>query len=515
MRHMECMGRLMPSVLGAVFLSGAAMALPSTEPRDREAKFRTWMEKRLAAKAEAVRRGGAPVVFLGDSITHNWENANGRQQWAQYFASAPYRALNLGWSGDRTENLLWRIEQGELDGYEAKAVVLMIGTNNRGLRGSKETVIDTLAGIWRVVEAIRAKQPTARIILHPIFPRGEKPTDAYRVHNDAVNRELAKFCDGKRVLWCDFTDQLMEADGTLPSEVMPDYLHPEAFGYEVWAAALKPFLDFCLTAKDGDWFPNRYATRLAKGVCANVQPRACLPQSAIGEKHDWDPGENWWIRRLIDKQEEAQRLKDKDGYIDLVFLGDSITHNWEGARGPGSDFGGKPLAALRKKYSVLNLGFGGDDTRRVLWRLRNGELDNYRARCIQLLVGTNNGDKPAETAQGVRLILDEISRRQPQAKTLLLAVFPAGRTPDHPHRVRNAALNAQIKEFADGEKVIWVDFGERFIEPDGTIAKKTMGDYLHPGHRGYDIWFEEVAPLFRAAVRRGNPSAASSERQVR
>ena len=210
-------GRLGLLALGAVFLSGAAVALPSTEPRDREAKFHRWMKGRLAEKAEAVRKGGAPVVFLGDSITHNWENANGRQQWKQYFAGAPYRALNLGWSGDRTENLLWRIAHGELDGYEAKAVVLMIGTNNRGVRGAKETVIDTLAGIWRVLEAIRAKQPTARIVLHPIFPRGEKPTDAHRVHNDAVNRALAQLCDGKRLLWCDFTDHLLEADGTLPS----------------------------------------------------------------------------------------------------------------------------------------------------------------------------------------------------------------------------------------------------------------------------------------------------------
>ena len=88
-----------------------------------------------------------------------------------------------------------------------------------------------------------------------------------------------------------------------------------------------------------------------------------------------------------------------DGEIDLVFVGDSITHNWEGARGPGSDYGGKPLAELKKRYSVFNLGFGGDRTQNVLWRLENGELDGCRAKCFMLMIGTNNGrESPQDTA---------------------------------------------------------------------------------------------------------------------
>lgn len=90
--------------------------------------------------------------------------------------------------------------------------------------------------------------------------------------------------------------------------------------------------------------------------------------------------------------------------------------------------------------------------------------------------------------------------RQPQAKTLLLPIFPSGETPDHARRVRNNAVNALIRPFADGERVIWVDFTKRFLQPDGTISKKMMGDFLHPKELGYDIWAEEVAPYFKQIV---------------
>jgi len=486
--------------LGAAVVAATALALPATTPCDRGPEANARFAERVAEKAARIAAGGSQVVFVGDSITHNWEKAPGRQQWLQYFAGEPYKALNLGYSGDTTENTLWRIEQGELDGYEAKCVVLMIGTNNGGRRGADETVIDTLAGLWRVIRAIQAKQPKARIVLHPIFPRGEKPDNPHRVHNDAVNRELAKLCDGRRLIWCDFTDQMLEADGTLPGELMPDYLHPRQVGYELWAAALKPIVDFCLTAKEADWYPNRYAARLAKGQFSNVRPYACMPTSMIGARHDWDPYENWWLDRVVQKQEEAWAMRDKDAFIDLVFIGDSITHNWEGARGPGQ--GLRQLTKLRERYTVLDLGFGGDDTRTALWRLRNGHLDHYKARCVQLLLGTNNGGVPAETVQGLRLVIGEIRKRQPQAKILLLAVFPCGAKPDDPNRRRVAEVNRLLRPLADGEHVIWVDFGARYLEPDGTISPTMMPDYLHPAACGYDIWVEEVEPHFRRILGR-------------
>ena len=226
--------------------------------------------------------------------------------------------------------------------------------------------------------------------------------------------------------------------------------------------------------------------------------KAATPQSCIGMTRSWDPYPGWWEKRHAEK---LAQIAASGGEIDLVFVGDSITHNWEGARGPGSAYGGKPLAELKKRYSVLNLGFGGDSTRNVLWRLQNGELDGYRAKCFMLLVGTNNWDDPKDTAAGVKAILDLIARKQPQARTILLPIFPSGATADHPWRVHKDKVNARLKNLADGEKVVWHDFNARFLKPDGTFRSGLMGnDDLHPLPAAYDIWAEEVTPLFEEIV---------------
>lgn len=481
----------------AATVCASLFAMPSTEPQDR-LKTDFWA-KRHAAKMAFVRAGGSHVVFIGDSITHSWEShGKGRQQWDAYFAGAPYKALNLGYNGDRTEHVLWRIANGELDGYEAKAVVLMIGTDNIGSRRAAETPIDTIVGIWRVLQAIQAKQPKARIILHPILPCGERAGDPMRLQCETVNKEIAKFADGRKIVWIDFNDALLETDGTLPAEVMPDIQHPRAYVYEVWAAAVKPAIDWALTAKDDDFYPNRYPRVLRKGVMNGERNAALRAVSSIGVKHSWDPGPNWWLERLAEKREAIWAAPNHE--IDILFVGDSITHNWEGARGPGSDPGGKRLAAFRRTYSILDLGYGGDATQQVLWRLSNGELDGFKTKCVMLMIGTNNETKPTETAAGIKAVLDIIAKKQPQAKTLLLSIFPSGERPDHPWRVRNNEVNNLIKRLADGEKVIWLDFGQRFLQPDGTIAKEMMADFLHPQEPGYDIWAEEVAPHFKRIV---------------
>ena len=228
---------------------------------------------------------------------------------------------------------------------------------------------------------------------------------------------------------------------------------------------------------------------------AQSVPKAATPQSCIGMKRSWDPYPGWWEKR---HQEKLAQIAASGGTIDIVFIGDSITHNWEGARGPGSAHGGKPLAELKKKYSVLNLGFGGDATQNVLWRLTNGELDGYAAKCIVLMIGTNNGGKPEDTAIGIKTILDLIAVQQPHATVVLHPIFPSGATADHAWRVRNAKVNELIRPFADGKRVIWCDFNDRFLNPDGTLKKELMQpDDLHPAPPAYDIWAEALAPVFR------------------
>ena len=466
--------------------------LPSLDPRPQSAEPNGWWMKRFREKGAQARRGDAEVVFIGDSITHFWET-KGQAQWNRYFAGEPYKALNLGFSADRTEHVLWRIEQGEIDACTAaKAFVIMIGTNNTGHHPFAECPpMDTIAGIKAIIDLLREKKPQARIILHPIFPRGATPDNENRQRNEAINREIIRFADGRHVIWCDFNDQLLNADGTLSPEIMPDLLHPGAYGYEVWANALLPVLKDALQTKPGEPVAGRYAAHPRLMPRTPGAPASCVPATrfdAVGSRGRW-----WWPTRFAERRSQ---IAASGGEFDLVLFGDSITHFWE------YDYFSCGLEVYRKlcaRYRVLNLGYGGDTTANLLWRGENGELDGYRAKCFMLMIGTNNGGCSAEdTAAGIRAILDLIARKQPQAVTILLPIFPSGATADHPWRTSKEKVNALIQKFADGKKVVWHDFNSRFLNPDGTFPKgMMMKDDLHPLAPGYDIWAEEVAPLFR------------------
>lgn len=466
----------------------AEAGLRSLTPTPQDAD---WWSRRHADKLKLAQAGGAPVVFLGDSITHFWEKA-GRDVWKRYFAEGRYRALNLGFSADRTEHVLWRIAHGELDGYEAKAVVLMIGTNNAGhFPFAEEPPEDTILGVKAVVKALRARQPRATIVLCAIFPRGAKADDPCRRRNAAVNKEIAKLADGRNVLWCDFGDQFLAADGTLPAEVMPDRLHPAAYGYEVWASAVLPFLDFALDARDGDGrlFPNRYASCADLSRFAAKGPVETIPQSMF-------PAVAWWAKDRPE-QKRAEIASGPKTY-DIVFVGDSITHRWEYDNPTGN--GLAVLQELRKTYSILDIGYGGDQTQHVIWRLLNGELEGYRTKLFMLMIGTNNRGRPENIARGVKRILEILREKHPEAKVLLLPIFPRGATPKDPDRLRNERVNALIKAYPDGKDVLWLDFNDKLIEPDGSISREMMSDYLHPGRKGYEIWRDAVLPVFREVV---------------
>ena len=180
---------------------------------------------------------GPELVFIGDSITQGWEK-EGREVWQRHYAG--YHALDLGFGGDRTENVLWRLQHGELDGLAPKVVVLMIGTNNTGHRA--EDPVTTAAGIKRLVDEIRQRLPATKVLLLAIFPRGEKPGDSLRDINERVNRIIAGEADGRSVYFLNINAALTEPDGTLSKEVMPDLLHPNAEGYAIWQREMQPLL---------------------------------------------------------------------------------------------------------------------------------------------------------------------------------------------------------------------------------------------------------------------------------
>jgi lysophospholipase L1-like esterase len=196
--------------------------------------------KRVARDAAKAKQGGWEVVFVGDSITDFWQN-RGRAEWDKYFGS--FKALNLGISADRTEHVLWRLDHGQLENNQPKLFVVMIGTNNNGHRKpEQESTADTVAGIKLILDKLGQKAPQSKVLLLAIFPRGATPQDACRLRNEAVNAEIQKFADNKRVFWLNLNDKLLQPDGTLSKEIMPDLLHPNAKGYAIWAEAINPFV---------------------------------------------------------------------------------------------------------------------------------------------------------------------------------------------------------------------------------------------------------------------------------
>lgn len=199
-----------------------------------------------------------------------------------------------------------------------------------------------------------------------------------------------------------------------------------------------------------------------------------------------------WMSRHERKLEEARKNADK---IQMVFIGDSITWLWE-VRGK------TPWKKYYAPRGALNLGFDGDKTQNVIWRLQHGEVDGLtHVKLVVLMIGTNNtgidGDKAVNTAAGIKVILDELRTRLPQAKVLLLAIFPRGAKPTDKKRVRNEEVNKIIAGYADGEHIFFKDIGGVFLEKDGTMSKKMSGDLLHPEMHGYRFWAQAMEPTVK------------------
>jgi lysophospholipase L1-like esterase len=203
-------------------------------------------EKRHESFNVISKQGEAQLVFLGDSITHGWEG-KGKAIWTKDWA--PLKAANFGIGGDRTEHVLWRLENGNFDGLKPKAIVLMIGTNNTGHQGRPQkelngavyecTAEQTAEGIKAILAQLRKKCPDAKILILGIFPRGADKNDKFRQQNEATNAIVKGFADGQKVFFLDVGAKFLEPDGTLSKAIMPDLLHPNEKGYQIWSDAIK------------------------------------------------------------------------------------------------------------------------------------------------------------------------------------------------------------------------------------------------------------------------------------
>jgi lysophospholipase L1-like esterase len=185
--------------------------------------------------------GACDIVFIGDSITQGWEGS-GRSVWTNYYSGR--KCLNFGVGGDRTEHVLWRFEQGQLDGLKPKAAVLMIGTNNsnKNRDGTEQySEAEILEGIQAIIKQIRTRLPDTKLLVLGIFPRSQT-FSTQRGKLLQINQALARAADGQMIHYIDFGSQLVQPDGSISRDLMPDYLHLSEKGYEIWAKAIEPKL---------------------------------------------------------------------------------------------------------------------------------------------------------------------------------------------------------------------------------------------------------------------------------
>ncbi len=408
---------------------------------------------RYKQQAERMAQGDVDLLWVGDSITHFWENA-GKEVWEKYYGNR--KAMNFAISGDRTGHVLWRMANSPMDKISPKMTVVMIGTNNIGHKkpNSQEmhsTPAETVEGIQAIVNGLKEKYPQTKILLLEVFPRGNKPDDPLRIAVNEINKGLEAIYSNnavENVQLYSINDLLLAPNGELTKEIMPDFLHPSTAGYEIWAKALEPMI--------------------ADGLGENSVDTQPAPVD-----------QDWWRDRFNEKNEIL-----KKGDIDILMIGDSITHGWEGAG-----------AEVWQKYygdkKAVNLGHGGDQTQHVLWRLENYDFSAVHPKAAVLLIGVNNTwgrDREAKNiALGQRRIVEKLHSLFPDMKITVLKVFPCTNRED-----QQACIDA-INEWTpyymrDIPNVEVVDIGKVFLNKEGVLTKDIMPDLLHPNAVGYESW---------------------------
>lgn len=192
--------------------------------------------KRHESMNQRVSQGNVDLVFIGDSITQGWEG-RGKQIWAKYYGKR--NAVNLGIGGDRTQHVIWRLQNGNLKGIKPKAAVIMIGTNNSG----SNTPEQIAEGVTEIVKILHEKTPTTKILLLATFPRGANKDDARRLVNDKSNAIVSKLANHPNVHYLDIGQDFLNDDETLSKDIMPDLLHLSEEGYQIWANSIETSLN--------------------------------------------------------------------------------------------------------------------------------------------------------------------------------------------------------------------------------------------------------------------------------
>jgi lysophospholipase L1-like esterase len=205
----------------------------------------------------------------------------------------------------------------------------------------------------------------------------------------------------------------------------------------------------------------------------------------------------FWLNRF----DEINR-RIEQGNIDLLFVGDSITHFWEGTIYPtNSEPHGTVGQAVWDEYysqrNAVNIGIGGDKIEHILWRLDHGNIDGISPKLIVLLAGTNNAkdNTAAEIADGIVAIIDKLQLKLPDSKILLLSIFPRGEYPNDLRTILANASQTAAARIADKDNVYYMDIAANFLSNDGILSPDIMPDARHPNEQGYRIWAESIEPI--------------------
>ena len=305
-------------------------------------------------------------------------------------------------------------------GSNAAAKTVVIETGD--IEGA--TPMDVICGVRARINAAVCSQRSAHFSIKALPASGTN-----RERNALANREICKFCDGRKYFWDG------EGGEQAPSNT-----------YSVSR----------VTAANNRW---------TNGVF----------------------GARWWLSRVAAGRAAVVHSK---GELDLVMLGDSITHFWE-QKCPES------WTVFTNGMRVANFGCAGDKVANATWMAENGALDGLRTKAVSILIGTNDNSSdasdPKEVAGRIEHLVGIVRAKQPNAKIILHAIFPRGRSAnDAKHiaaRKRNEATNAIVSAFAakDGN-IVFVDLTERWLGPDGFVPKALMADGIHPTAEGYAIW---------------------------
>lgn len=230
-------------LLSGVLLAGCSEPAEEREPHPesvipspRTTEYE-WMsvERWQAMHAEDVKvasEGDVDLLFIGNSITEGWPEP----LWSEYFGV--YNPANFGIGGDKTENLLWRLNNGAVGNLDPQVVSLLIGVNNFGL--SEHEPDDVYQGVEAVVDTLLGAFPNARILVHGVFPYKESAQDPARDQVRQLNDQIAHLADRERVYYLDIGPQLVEDNGDISTDIMPDHLHLSEEGYRIWAENLQP-----------------------------------------------------------------------------------------------------------------------------------------------------------------------------------------------------------------------------------------------------------------------------------